>query len=62
MIADVGTPSSMSTPEQPEDTPAEQSAFAGDLPPHVDPDDPQPELDPEALDTGELGEGGPAGA
>ena len=52
----------MSTPEDHTTTAAEQSAFARDTPPHVDPDDPKPELDPEALDTEELGEGGPAGA
>ena len=52
----------MSTPEDPDQTAAEQSAFARETPPHVDPDDPQPEIDPEALDTEELGEGGPAGA
>lgn len=53
----------MSTREPTEDpTAAEQSAFARDTPPHVDPDDPHPGVDPEALDTEELGEGGPAGA
>ena len=53
----------MSTPERlDEDDGAERSAFAGEQPPHVDPDDPQPALDPAALDTEELGEGGPAGA
>ncbi len=52
----------METPEEHQDTPAEQSAFARETPPHVDPDDPTPEIDPAALDTEELGEGGPAGA
>ena len=53
----------MSTPEDPViGDAAERSAFARETPPHVDPDDPQPTLDPEALDTEELGEGGPAGA
>lgn len=53
----------MSTPEPDEDqTAADQSAFARDTPPHADPDDPQPGVSPEALDTEELGEGGPAGA
>ena len=55
----------MSTIEQapdPDAGPDDRSAFAGDTPPHVDPDDPHPAIDPEALDTGELGEGGPAGA
>ena len=54
----------MSTPEDPTDAagPAEESAFARDTPAHVDTDDPQPDVDPAALDTEELGEGGPAGA
>lgn len=53
----------MSTPEDPTDDagPADQSAFARETPAHVDPDDPTPALDPAALDTEELGEGGPAG-
>lgn len=53
----------MSTPENPaDDGPAEESVLARDTPPHVDPADPTPELSDEALDTEELGEGGPAGA
>lgn len=54
----------MSTPEDRTDDagPAEASAFARETPPHVDPDDPEPGIDPEALDTEALGEGGPAGA
>ncbi len=53
----------MSTPHNPaDDGPAEESAFARETPPHADPDDPKPAIDPEAIDTEELGEGGPAGA
>jgi hypothetical protein len=48
--------------DQRDDDAQDRSAFAGDTPPHVDPDDPRPELDDEALDTEALGEGGPAGA
>jgi hypothetical protein len=46
--------------ETPEDA-AEKSAFAGDTAPHVDDDD-TPGVSEDALDTEELGEGGPAGA
>lgn len=52
----------MSTPEPDEAAAAEQSAFARETPPHIDPEDPEPGVDPAALDTAELGEGGPAGA
>lgn len=41
--------------------PAEESAFSGDTPPHVPEEGVEP-LSDEALDTEELGEGGPAGA
>ena len=50
------------TQPDPDAGPNEESAFSRDVPAHVDPDDPKPEIDPEALDTEELGEGGPAGA
>jgi hypothetical protein len=50
------------SPPEPEPDAADQSAFARERPPHVDPDDPHPAIDPEALDTEALGEGGPSGA
>ena len=54
----------MSTPEDPTENagPAEESAFARETPAHVDPDDPQPEVSEETLDTDEFAGGGPAGA
>ncbi len=54
----------MSTPEDPTENagPAEESAFARESAPHVDPDDPQPEVSDAALDTDEFAGGGPAGA
>lgn len=48
--------------EQRDDDAQDRSAFEGDTPPHVDPEDPKPEIGDDALDTGALGEGGPAGA
>ena len=51
----------MSSENDPPEDAADQSAFAGDTAPHVDDDD-APGVSEEALDTEELGEGGPAGA
>ena len=47
--------------EQTTDTPAEQSAFNRDEPPHAGADD-DPDRPSEDLTTEDLGEGGPAGA
>lgn len=54
----------MSDPKDPTDAhgPEEDSAFARGTPPHVDPADPEPEVDEQALDTTELADGGAAGA
>ncbi|WP_354700813.1 hypothetical protein DSM112329_01101 [Paraconexibacter sp. AEG42_29] len=53
----------MNPPKNPaDDGPAHEGVLARDTPPHIDPDDPKPEISDEALDTETLGEGGPAGA
>ena len=52
----------MTDDEQTQDTAAEQSAFAGDTPPHAGAEEDRSRPSDEELTTEDLAEGGPAGA